>query len=416
MNEERRALGYLKFISDTPHLLTFGFLLTFGSSLGQTFFIGAFGPNIMKEFQLSHTAWGSIYMTGTILSALCLPFTGQLIDRFQLKPYTIIVFSGLCLSGLFIAFNTTVLLLVPIIFCLRHTGQGLTSHVAITTMARHFVKGRGKAVAIASLGYAFGESFLPFIVVMAIGLFGWRTTYGATSILLGFSILPLILWLLSKSLLNKQVHSIEDKTNTKITQLPNHSWTRSQMLSDWHFYCLLPAVIAPSFIGTALFFHHLTLAEAKNWTAAWLTGSYWVYAIGSMTASLTFGPIIDRVTATKAVPFFLLPKICALMIIWIFNDPIWAWPYLLLLGLNVGMTYTGLTALWAELYGTQHLGAIRSLIVAITVLASALGPPVMGLMIDTGVSMGSICGIFAIYCSIATIFIFIGLRTSSKTI
>ena len=176
------------------------------------------------------------------------------------------------------------------------------------------------------------------------------------------------------------------------------------------------SVIAPSFIGTALFFHHLTLAEAKNWTAAWLTGSYWVYAIGSMTASLTFGPIIDRVTATKAVPFFLLPKICALMIIWIFNDPIWAWPYLLLLGLNVGMTYTGLTALWAELYGTQHLGAIRSLIVAITVLASALGPPVMGLMIDTGVSMGSICGIFAIYCSIATIFIFIGLRTSSKTI
>ena len=416
MNEEQRASGYLKFISANPHLLAFGFLLTFGSSLGQTFFIGAFGPNIMEEFHLSHTAWGGIYMTGTILSALCLPLTGQLIDRFPLKPYTIIVFSGLCVSGLFIAFNTTVLLLIPIIFCLRHTGQGLTSHVAITTMARQFSKGRGKAVALASLGFAFGESFLPLMVVITIGLFGWRATYGLTSILLGFGILPLILWLLRKSLLDQQIHSSECRIINEITRSTNPSWTRSQMLNDWRFYCLLPAVIAPSFIGTALFFHHLTLAEAKNWTAVWLTGSYWVYAIGSMTASLIFGPIIDRITATRAVPFFLLPKICALMIIWAFSDPIWAWPYLLLLGLNVGMTYTGLTALWAELYGLQHLGAIRSLIIAITVLASALGPPVMGLMIDTRISIENICLVFAIYCAIATVFIFVGLRTSKKII
>ena len=111
-----------------------------------------------------------------------------------------------------------------------------------------------------------------------------------------------------------------------------------------------------------------------------------------------------------------MPKICALIIIWAFNDPIWAWPYLLLLGLNVGMTYTGLTALWAELYGPKHLGAIRSLIVAITVLASALGPPVMGFMIDTDISMGNICIIFAIYCVIATIFIFVGLRSTETSV
>ena len=413
MSSKQRSSGYLRFISENPHLLAFGFFLTFASSLGQTFFIGAFGPSILKEFELSHTAWGGIYMAGTVMSALCLPLTGQLIDRFPIKPYTIIVVSGLCISGLFISFNMSYWLLIPIIFCLRHTGQGLTSHVAITTMARHFSAGRGKAVALASLGYAFGESFLPLIVVIAIGVFGWRTTYGLTSILLGVGILPLILWLLRKSLLNQQAPPNESNVFEKASKSTTKSWTRSEMISDWRFYLILPAVIAPSFIGTALFFHHLTLAEAKNWSAVWFTGSYWVYAVGSMTASLTFGPVIDRITAIKSVPFFLLPKICALIIIWAFNDPIWAWPYLLLLGLNVGMTYTGLTALWAELYGLKHLGAIRSLIVAITVLASALGPPVMGFMIDTDISIGNICIVFAIYCVIATIFIFIGLRSTA---
>tara|TARA_S200000501_G_scaffold147874_1_gene139518 strand:+ start:10967 stop:12235 length:1269 start_codon:yes stop_codon:yes gene_type:complete len=416
MNNQQGSSGYLKFIAENPHLLAFGFALTFASSLGQTFFIGSFGPSILKEFELSHTAWGSIYMTGTIMSALCLPFTGQLIDRFPLKIYTIIVVSGLCISGLFISFNSSFWLLIPIIFCLRHTGQGLTSHVAITTMARHFSKGRGKAVALASLGYAFGESFLPLIVVIAIGVFGWRTTYGITSILLGIGIIPLILWLLRKSLLGPQGTTNNNNVIEKISISTARSWTRREMLSDWRFYLVLPAVVAPSFIGTALFFHHLTLAEAKNWSAVWFTGSYWIYAVGSMTASLTFGPVIDRMTAIKSVPFFLMPKICALIIIWAFNDPIWAWPYLLLLGLNVGMTYTGLTALWAELYGPKHLGAIRSLIVAITVLASALGPPVMGFMIDTDISMGNICIIFAIYCVIATIFIFVGLRSTETSI
>ncbi|MEC7147523.1 MAG: MFS transporter, partial [Pseudomonadota bacterium] len=68
--------------------------MTFSSSLGQTFFIGAFGPSIQNEFKLSHSEWGSIYMIGTVLSAVCLPWTGQLIDRFKLKNYTFFVFFG----------------------------------------------------------------------------------------------------------------------------------------------------------------------------------------------------------------------------------------------------------------------------------------------------------------------------------
>ena len=81
--------------------------------------------------------------------------------------------------------------------------------------------------------------------------------------------------------------------------------------------------------------------------------------MGSVAASLFFGPLIDRISAIKAVPLFLAPKIAALLIIWAFSSPYWAWPYLLLLGLNVGMLYTGITALWAELYGPLYLGSIR---------------------------------------------------------
>ena len=301
-------------------------------------------------------------MAGTLMSALCLPWTGQLIDRYRLKPYTLVVFAALVVAALFMAVVPHALMLVLVIFCLRQTGQGLASHISITTMARYFRAGRGKAVAVASLGYAAGESVLPFLVVMGIAAIGWRQTYASAAVGLVILILPIVLFLLRYHETAGPVDlSATSQASPTITPATDEtSWTRGEMLRHWRFYLLVPAVMAPSFIGTALFFHHLALAEAKGWSAAWITGSYWVYAAGSITASLSAGPLIDRITAVRVVPFFLVPMALALLIIWAFHAPFWAWPYLFLLGINVGIAYTGLTALWAEIYGVRHIGGIRS--------------------------------------------------------
>jgi MFS family permease len=404
------ATGYRTFLAANPALLGFGFTLTFASSVGQTFFIGAFGPAVRETFALSHTEWGGIYMAGTLLSALCLPWSGALIDRFRLKTYTLAVFAGLVGAALFMAVVPHVALLVVAIFLLRQTGQGLTSHISITTMARTFRSGRGKAVAVASLGYAAGESVLPFIVVIGITAIGWRQTYAASGLALVIFILPLIFWLLRALDRPGVAEESEGAAGPMSGATEQRSWTRSEMLRHWRFHLLVPAVMAPSFIGTAMFFHHLALAEAKGWSAAWITGNYWSYAIGSVIAGLLVGPIIDRITAVRVIPSFLVPMIAALLIITSFHHPFWVLPYLFLLGINVGINYTGLTALWAEVYGVGHIGAIRSLIVSFSVLASALGPLGMGTMMDAGISMEMIAAIFAGYCAVATVLMALALR------
>ncbi|MDA0341168.1 MAG: MFS transporter [Proteobacteria bacterium] len=405
------AMGYRDFIATNRTLLGFGFTLTFASSVGQTFFIGAFGPAVREAFALSHTEWSGIYMAGTLLSALCLPWTGALIDRFTLRSYTLVVFAALVGAALFMSAVPHVAVLVVAIFLLRQTGQGLTSHISVTTMARYFRGGRGKAVALASLGFAAGESVLPFLVVIGIASIGWRLTYASAAAALVVLILPIILWLLHRH--DRQATSSDvaaSTSDTAATMPEDRSWTRAEMLRHWRFHLLVPAVMAPSFIGTALFFHHLALAEAKGWSAVWITGNYWGYAVGSVIAGLLAGPLIDRITAVRVVPMFLVPMIAALLIISNFHHPYWAWPYLFLLGVNVGINYTGLAALWAEIYGVRHIGAIRSLIVSFSVLASALGPLGMGAMMDAAVSMEIIAAIFAGYCAIATVLMILGLR------
>ena len=390
------------FVSAHRRFLAFGFTMTFASSVGQTYVIGAFGPAVRAEFALSHTAWSAIYMAGTLASAALLPWTGQLIDRVSLRAYAIAVGLALVAAAAFMAAVPSALLLVPAIFLLRQSGQGLASHTGTTAMARGFAGDRGKAVAIASLGFAAGETLLPVLAVLAIATIGWRATYGGAAVTLAVVLLPLVWWLL---------RSAEPSAKAPDMGEPDDgAWTRAQVLGHGRFYLLLPAVVAPSFIGTALFFHHLALAEVKGWSAAWITGSYWIYALGSVFAALAAGPLIDRITAVKVLPSYLLPMAAGLMIIWAFDDQLWAWPYLLLVGLSSGVAYTGVTALWAEVYGVRHLGAIRSLVVAISVFSSALGPVTMGALMDAGVSVEAICGLFALYCLCATALMAISLR------
>ena len=83
--------AYRQLFRTNSRLVIFSFLMALYSSFGQTYFIGVFGPQIQSEFGLSHTAWGSIYMAGTLASALVMPFTGGLIDRFRLSRYALTV-------------------------------------------------------------------------------------------------------------------------------------------------------------------------------------------------------------------------------------------------------------------------------------------------------------------------------------
>jgi MFS family permease len=390
-------IAYFKFISTNRRFIAFGLLMTFASSFGQTYFIGILGPSIQAEFSLSHTVWGTVYMIGTLASAVLLPWTGKQIDRVDLKIYTILVCLSLILACAFVSLVNSVTVLVFAIFLLRQSGQGLMSHVAITSMARYFNTGRGRAIALASLGFSAGEALLPFMAVLAIAVVGWRWIYGGTAALLLVGLIPTVFWLLKGHNERHRIYLERLASPVAFKGIYGRSWTRAQVLHDLRFYLLLPGLLAPSMILTAMFFHHLSLADAKGWTHAWITGSYGIYAAATILTSLVSGLAIDRIGAARLVPFMLVPLMLAMVVVAKFVTPWTAWLYLILAGINVGVVHTAASAFWVEIYGAQYLGAIRSMISSLGVLSSALGPVIMGSLMDMGVSIENVCLLFAGY-------------------
>ena len=293
---------------------------------------------------------------------------------------------------------------------LRQFGQGLSSHAGITSMARYHSADRGKAIALAAIGFAFGEAMLPVIGIYASQIWGWRHTYYGVALVVMCSIV-LALWLLKGHGNRHAAHNeaLDKRNREENAQL---DYTRRQVLAEARFYFLLPAMIAPSMIGTALFFFPAEIASAKNWSSLWLTGNYWLYSLVSVVVTIYSGILIDRFSARRVVPLFLLPLALGLVVALNVSDHAFmVWPYMLLMGVSSGLYFTGLSALWAELYGARHLGSIKSMTNAIMVFSSALGPALVGTLLEWQVPFLMISMMLVAFCLLATAMLVYTLRT-----
>ena len=129
-------MKFLLFLRDNARWLAGGFLLTFFSSFGQTFFISLSAGNIREEYGLSHGGFGTLYMVATLGSALTLPYLGQIVDRYSVRKVAMFIVPMLALATVSMALSSHIVQLAVTIYLLRLFGQGMMTHTAFTAMGR----------------------------------------------------------------------------------------------------------------------------------------------------------------------------------------------------------------------------------------------------------------------------------------
>ncbi|MFC4172721.1 MFS transporter [Microvirga sp. GCM10011540] len=369
------------------HWLAGGFLLTFSSAFGQTFFIAVFANDLKAEFDLSDGGFGAFYMVATLASAATLMSIGRVADRSHLRWVAVLTLGGLALVSAAMAATASAWMLIPVLFGLRLFGQGLLGHISMTAMARWFVAGRGRAISIAAMGFPASQAVIPIVAVALTGAYGWRTTWllGAAA-LLGVAA-PLTIYLFRREPGGFEAAS-EDQASPRAAPA-RRQWTRAEVLRDPIFYALMPGVLASPFVVTGIFFHQVSIVHAKGWDLAWFVGWYAAHALATIGATFATGWAVDRFGSSRILPGFLAPLIIGIGVLALFDSPYAAPVFMVLSGLSLGSANTVLGAMWAELYGTRHLGSIRAVASAGGVFASALAPGLMGVLLDYGVSVTS---------------------------
>ena len=170
------------------------------------------------------------------------------------------------------------------------------------------------------------------------------------------------------------------------------------MVRDPLFWVMLTGVMAPAFIGTSIFFHQVYLVELRGWSLEVFASSFMFMAIMTILFVLISGHLIDRFSAVKLLPVFLLPLSAACLALGLSEAQVQVFVFMGLLGVSYGISSTLFGALWPEIYGTKHLGSVRSLVVAIMVFMTAVGPGVTGFLIDRGIEFPSQIVVMGLYC------------------
>ena len=383
----------LAFYRENMRWLIGGFLLTTFSGFGQTFFISIWGAEIRAEFNLTHGGFGLIYMIATLASALTLPFVGRLVDVISVARCTMLVIVTLAAAAALMSFANSLVVLVLSIYLLRLFGQGMMTHTAITAIGRWYAQNRGKAVSVVTIGHQFSEALAPAVFVAIAAVVGWRSSWLVAAGMLLVVALPAIVLLMRVERIPRSKAAADSQSLEQGRQ-----WTRAEVMRDPLFWKAGIGIFAPPFIGTSIFFHQDYLIELNGWDRWQYDASFAVMAVVTVVMSLITGVAIDRFSAVRLLPSFMIPLGFACWVLGSFSAPAAIFVFMILLGLSYGITSTLFGAIWPEVYGIRHLGGIRAITVSLMVFMSAAGPGATGLLIDLGVPFKTQLIYIGVFC------------------
>ncbi len=384
-------------------VIVFGFIFTFFSSFGQSFFLGIFNTSIRETLSITHGQFGSIYASATLCSSLLLIWVGKKIDDINIFRFAIYVTLLLSFSCFFFSKISSIVFLFIAIFLMRFSGQGMMSHTATTTVSRYFTKSRGRALSICWFGLSSAEFILPVLMVFLLSLTTWQNIWTVIALLILIS-LPIASFFLVRTV---KLDTRESTEGEEFKEENIKQWKRIEVIKDYKFYIVSMNMLAMPWIATGVFVYQSFITESKNWGPFVIAQSFMSYSLFSVITLLISGFLIDKFTSRKLLIFMNIPLFLSTFVIIYFDAQFTSFIFLGLIGISNGLANVLGSSTWAEVYGVKHIGSIKALTTALMVFSTAFGTALFGILIDIGFSIEKIAIISAIYILISFILLFL---------
>ena len=393
-------------------VLIFGFIFTFFSSFGQSFFLGLFNSSIRDALSISHGQFGTIYASATLCSSLLLIWVGKKIDDVNVFKFAFYVTILLSFSCFFFSKISSVIFLFIAIFLMRFSGQGMMSHTATTTISRYFTKSRGKALSTGWFGLSVAEFILPVLMVYLLTIYAWQNIWLSISILV-LIFLPIVSFFLVKDL---NLNSREKSENDEYKEENIKQWRRIEVIKDYRFYIICSNMLAMPWIATGVFVYQSFITSSKEWGEYIIAQSFMAYSICSVVTLLISGFLIDKFTSRKLLIYMNIPLLLSTFVIIFLSNEYSAFIFLGLIGISNGLANVLGSSTWAEIYGVKYIGSIKALTTALMVFSTAFGTALFGILIDFGFTIEKIAIVSAIYIFSSIVLLFFTRRKLNPVI
>jgi MFS family permease len=385
------AMTERRFLS-SPWWVVFGsaMALIVGNAPITLYSFGLFFKPLSNEFGWDRGTISAASSVAGLLSALCIPLIGFLMDRWGIRRILISSVIAYAFSIALVSVtppSATVFILLYALVGLAGAGQGPLGYVK--AVSSWFDEARGLAIGITMAGIGIGAVIVPQYTQLVINILGWRFAYVGLGFLLLVIALPnVVLFVRSPSVTGALPGQSGDFS-------PQHALpglTLRGALAGKTFWLIGLAVSLVATVTTGTIVHIVPLLTDKGLSATVAASMLIASGLATLAGRLVSGYLFDRFFAPNvAALIFLLP--CGGL--YLLGTGKGSLIGIVLLGLCLGSEMDLIGYLTSRYFGLKHFGIIYGVMFAIFSAGAALGPITMGAGFDRLHSYAPVLSVFA---------------------
>ena len=359
----------------------------FVSGPGQTYSVSIFVDPIIEDMGWSRTMVSGLYTAGSFTAAMVLILVGRLLDRFGAR---------IVLVGVAVLFGFATMLMSQVdhpvelylgFAAIRALGQGSMMLAGTTLVALWFVRMRGRAMALATMGAVASQAGFPPLVHFLITRLDWRDAWIALGFLIWAAIPVLLLARRSPESLGLRPDGASPTRSVEGTPLipglvPGEDFTLGEAMKTRSFWLLLFSSIPHPLIMTALVFHMVSLVTSKGLDAGLAASVLSAMALVSLGGTFLAGYLSEKIPNRYIIGASQALLAAAMLWALLIDAPWQALAMGATMGVSAGLSMTTNNVIWPNYYGRRNLGAIRGVTTTCMIGFAALGPFPFGLLFD----------------------------------
>ncbi len=352
------------------------------TSPAQSFTTSLFIDQFIVEFDLSRTMVSSLYGLGTFIAALSLTFVGREIDLRGNRMSGVIISVLFATALLFMSIVTGPLMLLIGFILIRGLGYGAMVLVSTTSIAQWFFARRGRMMSFTLVAFSlFQVGFVPFLEEL-FTVYEWREIWLLMSVGVLVTGVPIFWGLMRNKPEDFGLNPDNMSDDQRRTGMIEQNWTLPQVRRTTMFWVFLAGRMAAPGFGTGLIIHQVSIFEAVGHSRATAAGTYALIALLSAGTALMIGYLLDKYRPGLIITTQLM-ALTASMFLAMTMTAIWMtvlYAVFFSIVLGTGTVFDG--SVWANIFGREHLGAIRGFVSTALVISTSVGPVIFALSYD----------------------------------
>jgi MFS family permease len=380
-------------------IVAVGFLAHLVCAFHMSSTLSVFLKPLTEDLHVSRGLFSLLRSGEIIIGAVMAPFIGPLVDRYGgrwlVAGGALMAGSGFLLLGLATEFWQFLL----VRWGLVTLGGVFMCQVVITvTIARWFVRRRGRAVAIASLGQGMSKVAIPLVTAALFAWIGWRQTwmvFGVLTFLL--VVFPAIIFLRrSPEDMGMKPDGIDEPSELNAAKTAHGGrtsatearareqivWSRREVLRTKTFWliCLTYGIVNVGIAGLNLhIFAYVSDIGYPDMVAATVMS---IIAFTQLLSTLLWGLISERMRINKVTMIMFLVQGVGLTAAISTSELAPIYLGFFIYGAGLGGSQVLQELIWANYYGRVSLGTVRGLGILISHSIGAAGAPFFGFLHD----------------------------------